>query len=88
FFALPRLATTSFEIAFSPFISSGTAQALLPIFSILFFGGAWLFSLKPYKILDYIGKFLNPVFLILLGIVVVLAFIRPMGGISHAPVSA
>jgi hypothetical protein len=24
----------------------------------------------------------------LLGIVVVLAFIRPMGGISHAPVSA
>ncbi|MDU4967667.1 MAG: branched-chain amino acid transport system II carrier protein, partial [Staphylococcus epidermidis] len=36
FFALPRLATTSFEIAFSPFISSGTAQALLPIFSILF----------------------------------------------------
>lgn len=88
FFALPRLATTSFEIAFSPFISSGTAQALLPIFSILFFGVAWLFSRKPSKILDYIGKFLNPVFLILLGIVVVLAFIRPMGGISHAPVSA
>ena len=36
FFALPRLATTSFEIAFSPFISSGTAQALLPILVFYF----------------------------------------------------
>ncbi|QUX17979.1 branched-chain amino acid transport system II carrier protein [Staphylococcus haemolyticus] len=88
FFALPRLATTSYEIAFSPFISAGTGKIVLPIFSILFFLIAWFFSRKPSKILDYIGKFLNPVFLVLLGIVVVLAFIKPMGGISHAPVSA
>ena len=88
FFALPRLATTSYEIAFSPFISAGTGKVVLPIFSILFFLIAWFFSRKPSKILDYIGKFLNPVFLVLLGIVVVLAFIKPMGGISHAPVSA
>ena len=87
FFALPRLATTSYEIAFSPFISAGTGKVVLPIFSILFFLIAW-FSQEPSKILDYIGKFLNPVFLVLLGIVVVLAFIKPMGGISHAPVSA
>ncbi|MBL7564547.1 branched-chain amino acid transport system II carrier protein [Staphylococcus saccharolyticus] len=87
FFALPRLATTTFEIAFSPFISPGTAKMVLPIFSILFFVIAWLFAHKPSKILDYIGKFLNPVFLILLGIVVLLAFIRPMDGIGHAPVS-
>lgn len=88
FFALPRLATTSYEIAFSPFISPSTGKVILPIFSILFFVIAWFFARKPSKILDYIGKFLNPVFLILLGIVVLLAFIRPMGGISHAPVSA
>ena len=58
---------------------------MLPIFSILFFLAAWFFARKPSKILDYIGKFLNPVFLILLGIVVLLAFIHPMGGVSHAP---
>ncbi|EKS22814.1 hypothetical protein HMPREF9308_01798 [Staphylococcus lugdunensis ACS-027-V-Sch2] len=57
FFALPRLATTSFEIAFSPFISPSTAKILLPIFSIVFFVLAWLFARKPSKILDYIGKF-------------------------------
>ena len=36
FFALPRLATTSFEIAFSPFISSSSSTLYLSIFSILF----------------------------------------------------
>ena len=41
FFALPRLATTSYEIAFSPFISAGTGKIVLPIFSILFFLIAW-----------------------------------------------
>ncbi|PNZ87993.1 branched-chain amino acid transport system II carrier protein [Staphylococcus devriesei] len=87
FFALPRLTTTSYEIAFSPFISPGTGKVILPIFSILFFLVAWFFSKRPSKILDYIGKFLNPVFLVLLGIVVLLAFIRPMGGIGNAPVS-
>ncbi|WP_271711381.1 branched-chain amino acid transport system II carrier protein [Staphylococcus lugdunensis] len=87
FFALPRLATTSFEIAFSPFISPSTAKILLPIFSIVFFVLAWLFARKPSKILDYIGKFLNPIFLILLGIVVILAFIHPMGSINHASIS-
>ena len=56
--------------------------------SLVFCSLLWLGSLrKPSKILDYIGKFLNPVFLILLGIVVVLAFIHPMGGMSHAPIS-
>ena len=88
FFALPRLATTSFEIAFSPFISPGAAKIYLPVFSIIFFLLAWFFARKPSKILDYIGKFLNPVFLILLGIVVVLAFIHPLGGLTNAPVSA
>lgn len=88
FFALPRLATTSYEIAFSPFISPSQGKWVLPIFSILFFLAAWFFSRRPSKILDYIGKFLNPVFLVLLGIVVLLAFIHPMGGVSHAPMSA
>lgn len=88
FFALPRLATTSFEIAFSPFISKDSTTLYLMIFSVIFFLIAWFFSRKPSKILDYIGKFLNPIFLILLGIIVLLAFINPIGGISDAKVSS
>lgn len=47
---------------------------------------AWLFSRKPSKILDYIIKFLSPVFLFLLGVLILLAFIQSMGSISDASI--
>lgn len=87
FYALPRLATTSFEIAFTPFISDSSVTWLLAIFSLLFFVIAWFFAKKPSKILEYIGKFLNPVFLVLLSILIILAFVHPISRISTAPIS-
>lgn len=87
FFALPRLATTSFEIGLAPFIEPQQQSVFLAVFSALFFLTAWLFSRKPSKILDYVGKFLNPLFLFLLGILLLLAFISPLGTIDAAPVS-
>ena len=86
FFALPRLATTSFEIGLAPFIQAKQQHVFLVIFSILFFFTAWWLSRRPTKILDYVGKFLNPAFLILLGILLVLAFINPLGAIDQATV--
>lgn len=86
FFALPRLATTSFEIGLSPFIPKEFTTLSLAIFSVAFFVVAWLFSRKPSKLLDYVGKFLNPLFLVLLGILLVLAFTRHMGSVATAPV--
>ncbi len=47
---------------------------------------AWFFARKPSRILEYIGKFLNPVFLVLLAIILLFAFIHPLGGISDAPI--
>ncbi|MDJ1091401.1 branched-chain amino acid transport system II carrier protein [Macrococcus caseolyticus] len=85
-FALPRLATTSFEIGFSSYVTEQNGKLILFIFSLLFFLVAWMFSRKPSKILDYIGKFLNPVFLFLLGVLMLLAFIKPMGSIGSAPI--
>ncbi|MBQ5152727.1 branched-chain amino acid transport system II carrier protein [Macrococcoides caseolyticum] len=87
-FALPRLATTSFEIGFSSYVTEQNGKLFLFIFSLLFFLVAWMFSRKPSKILDYIGKFLNPVFLFLLGVLMLLAFIKPMGSIGSAPIQA
>ena len=86
FFALPRLATTSFEIGLAPFIQAKQQHVFLVIFSILFFFTAWWLSRRPTKILDYVVKFLNPAFLILLGILLVLAFIHPLGAIDQATV--
>lgn len=88
FFALPRLATTSFEIGVAPFISGDQSKLFLAIFSALFFLIAWAFSRKPSKLLGYVGKFLNPLFLFLLAILILFAFITPLGDISTASVGA
>lgn len=43
--------------------------------------------MNPGKLMTYIGKILNPLFLVFLAILLVVALISPMGAISSAPVS-
>lgn len=88
FFALPRLATTSFEIAFASYLPKEQLTIGLALFSSLFFLASWFLAKKPSKLFDYIGKYLNPFFLILLGVLIVFAFTRPLGSIQGAPVQA
>ena len=77
FFAIPRCATVSFTVGIEPFISDGGKMAGLGIFSFVFLP-LYCFSLKPGQILTWIGKILNPLFLILLSIFVIRAlFHRP-----------
>lgn len=78
-FAIPRLATTSFEVGVKPLINSGSEILFLLGFSALFFLFVWYFSLKPGEIIDIIGKYINPSFLLLIGILIIVAFINPMG---------
>ncbi|MGX6993723.1 branched-chain amino acid transport system II carrier protein [Vagococcus penaei] len=85
-FALPRLATTSFEVGFAPFVKSDYQIISLLAFTLIFFSVVWFFSRKPSRILDYIGKFLTPLFLILLAIILLFAFLKPMGSITHASI--
>lgn len=87
FFALPRLASTSFEIAFSSVVTSKNEPLFLLFFSLLFFLFVFIFALKPAKLLDYVGKYLNPLFLILLFVIIAFSFFYPMGNVSKAPVS-
>ncbi|MGT2910196.1 branched-chain amino acid transport system II carrier protein [Streptococcus cameli] len=85
FFAIPRLASTSFEIGLTPFVGADNKLALV-LYSVFFFTLAWLMSRKSTKILDYVGKFLNPVFLLVLGILLALVVVSPMGGTTGATV--
>ncbi|WP_395322067.1 branched-chain amino acid transport system II carrier protein [Levilactobacillus parabrevis] len=82
FFALPRLATTSYQIGLAPFVSRGHQGLVLASFSILFFVVAWLLARNPGKLMTYIGKWLTPIFLILLGLLILATFVKPMGGFS------
>ena len=76
FFAIPRTATVSYEIAFGS--SAGNANALaLAIFSLVFFILVLCAALRPGRILDIVGKYLTPIFLVLLGALLVAAFLAP-----------
>lgn len=85
-FAIPRCGATSFTIGVRPFLGE---HVLLPqvIFTVLFFGAVLFFALRPSKILDSVGKFLNPAFLVFLGILLVTALIKPVNPVSAAPAS-
>jgi LIVCS family branched-chain amino acid:cation transporter len=79
---MPRLAATSFEIGIKPLLSAGSWKFGLLFYSILFFGIAYLFARKPAALLDYIGKWLNPAFLLFLGILLVTVFINPLNSVG------
>ncbi|WP_035618602.1 branched-chain amino acid transport system II carrier protein [Lacticigenium naphthae] len=88
FFALPRLSTVSYEVGLSSSISDSNQLLALGIFSFLFYLIALFFSLNPSKIMVYIGKVLNPLFLVFLSILVIAAFLNPMGSVENVAVSS
>lgn len=79
FFALPRLSTTSFEVGLSSNISADKMRIALLLFTFIFYLVALILALKPNKIMTYVGKVLNPIFLVVLSILLIFAFIKPMG---------
>lgn len=84
FFAIPRCAATSFTIGITPLLHSNSNH-LIPrlIFTFLFFALILFFALKPNKILNYIGKFINPLFLFFLFILIIVVLIKPMAIINN-----
>lgn len=79
FFAIPRTATVPFVVGFEPYIQPQHATLLLAVFSFVFFAVVYYFSLNPAKIMDYIGKYLTPAFLVVLFIIIITSIIKPMG---------
>ena len=83
-FAIPRCATTAFSVGAANLLPEGNAQLWLAVFSLAFFLLVLLFSLKPGGIMTWIGKFLNPVFLVFLAVLIVTALCRPVTAIAEA----
>lgn len=79
FFASPRTGTVAYEVGIAPFLSGGMKEYGLIIFTILFFVAVLLFSLNPAKIVDYVGKFLAPGLVALLGVLLITAVLNPLG---------
>ncbi len=84
FFAIPRCATTSFTVGLEQILPESELSWLwLLLFSAAFFAVVLFFSLRPGKILTWIGKILNPVFLAFLAVLVVVALLRPGAAVSE-----
>ncbi len=83
FFAIPRCATTSFTVGLEQVLpQNGHASLYLFIFTLIFFIAALLFSLFPGKILTWVGKILNPIFLAFLAVLIIVSFINPSASIA------
>lgn len=67
--AIPRTASTSFEMALTPLIQEDNRMLFQIVYSLLFFTLAGLVALKPNKLKNLLGKFMTPILLILILIV-------------------
>lgn len=79
-FAIPRTATTSYEIGFVP--SLGSSPMLLLGFTVVFFGLVLALSLNRSKMVDVIGKWLTPALLVTICVLCVKAFLMFKTGVS------
>lgn len=77
-FAIPRLATVSYEVGVSSWVDQmGLSQTWgLAAYSLLFFGGAYLFSRKSSNLIQLIGQWMTPLLILLLALVFAQACLR------------
>ena len=89
-FAIPRCATVSFTTGVAPMLLDPAKEWLaLLIFSAIFFAFVLFFSLRPGKITVWIGKIINPIFLLFLAVLVIAALTNPGASIAAVePVEA
>lgn len=81
-FAIPRCATVSYQVGVSALVGEGYEKIALFIFSLVFFIFVLFFALRPSGIMTWIGKVLNPIFLLFLGIIIAAVLLKPMGDFS------
>lgn len=86
-FGTPRTATVPFTVGVQPLLPASWGSAGLLIFTALFFGFAFFISYRESNIMASIGKILNPLFLLLLFGIFLLAFSSPLGKAASATVS-
>ena len=82
--AIPRTASTSFEMTVLPFLQTGAEREIVQmIYSAVFFVVAFLIALKPEKLTERLGKVLTPCLLTLIVVVFVRALFFQAGGFGE-----
>lgn len=76
--ALPRTAATTYEIGILPIAQTDSDPITLAIFSVAFFAAVLLLSIHPGRVVDIIGKFLTPVLLASLLLLIIRGIAAPL----------
>ena len=83
--AIPRTATTSFEMAVPPFAGGDAPLAALRlVWSVAFFAAALVLALRPEKLTDRLGKVLCPMLVALILVTFAACVIAPPAGYGPA----
>ena len=72
FYALPRTGAVAFETAVTPLFGWDSTVAA-GIFNVIFFGVALVISWKPNTISATLGRYLTPILVVLIGVLIVIA---------------
>lgn len=87
--AIPRTASTSFEMALAPLFSNSAEPVFMGfssavcaqfIYSVFFFVLAGLMALKPEKLTQRLGKFTSPALIIMIALLFVACVFNPIAG--------
>ncbi|MDV5169188.1 branched-chain amino acid transport system II carrier protein [Photobacterium rosenbergii] len=73
-FGMPRAVTVAYEMGIAPF----TSNDLLMPFSLAFVVATLLLTFQRGKLVDYIGKVMTPLLVLLLAVLAVTAFVSPV----------
>ena len=82
---IPRAGSLPFEMAVSPYLPEGFSIKLaLLTYTFVFFSISYWLSLSPNKLVDRMGKVLTPALLLLILVIVIGSFIKPLGSYGEA----
>ena len=85
--AIPRNAAVTFEMGISPLFGLDPESRILRlVFSIIFFGVVLLLTIRPSKVVDILGKYLTPILVAAIAILIIIGVVSPAGQ-AGAPVS-
>ncbi|MBO9128107.1 branched-chain amino acid transport system II carrier protein [Bacillus sp. 165] len=81
FFGIPRTGTVSFEMSVKPFLSEALLDKwyILFIYTVVYFAVTWYLSLNPTQLVDWFGKVVTPLLVVIVAVIVGKAVIDPVG---------
>jgi branched-chain amino acid:cation transporter, LIVCS family len=82
--AIPRTCATAFELGVRPSLPGFSPW----LFSVLFFGVTFWFSMNRSAVIDKIGKLLTPLLVFTLGWIIIAGLISPPGEVTDAGIRA